>query len=322
MFPVLDEDMIQLYLDQATAEDRAELEEWFGVARVVPAHRWKGRPLPEERHIVSVTVFWKHVGAKDPDLPVPTLERLVHARRMGLIKRFDPWETYIEPMLSLAAEQIARNPEVEFRAYLAADLEFLMEEFLEVGWDVHLMKSSSLRYCPGGFWRFLALEEDSLVSMVDADRVGLSDTEIVRTRTMAAMGLGLWRTPGYYNQEPTKEVRYRPILGGHFGARGGIPIKLLMETFVWHARRGSLPLTVKVPGIGERPLMFPEWPGYGYDEIFQLVAMYPWLVGRGTLTFIPPDARSLFLPADLEYATHANPNSEAVYLYSAELASG
>ncbi len=46
--------------------------------------------------------------------------------------------------------------------------------------------------------------------------------------------------------------------------------------------------------------------------------MYPWLVGGGTLTFIPPDARSLSLPADLEYATHVNPNNAAVYLSSAD----
>jgi hypothetical protein len=217
-------------------------------------------------------------------------------------------------MLVDGAEQIAKNPGVEFRVYLAADLDFLIDDFLQAGWDVHLMKSSSIRYCPGGFWRFLALEEDALVTVVDSDRADVCSSEIERTETMNRLGLGLWRIPGYYNQEPVEEVRYRPILGGHFGARGGIPVKRLMQAYIWHARRGSLPLTAKVPGIGERPLMFPEWPGYGYDEIFQLVALYPWLVQGGTLTFIPPDARSLFLPADVEYATHANPRSEVVYI--------
>jgi hypothetical protein len=35
------------------------------------------------------------------------------------------------------------------------------------------MKSASIRYCPSGFWRFLALEEeDALVTVIDTDRMG------------------------------------------------------------------------------------------------------------------------------------------------------
>lgn len=314
MFPILDEAMLEQFQREVSGEERRELDHWFRVAGISPARRQASPPCGERRHIVAATVFWKHVGAKDPELPRPTRQRLVHARRMGLIKRFDPWESYIEPMLTLGSEQISQHPDIEFRVYLAGDLEFLTGDFVQAGWEVHLMESSSIRYSPGGFWRFLALEEDALVTIVDADRAGMCGMEIERTKTMDKMGLGLWRVPGYYNQEPKDEVRYRPILGGHFGARGGIPAKLLMQAYIWHARRGSLPLEVKVPGIGEKPLMFPEWPGYGYDEIFQLVALYPWLVDGGTLTFVPSDARSLFLPADIEFATHANPRSELVYV--------
>jgi hypothetical protein len=43
-------------------------------------------------------VCWKHVNGGDPDLPRPTREMLVDARRMGLVKRFDPWGSYIEPL--------------------------------------------------------------------------------------------------------------------------------------------------------------------------------------------------------------------------------
>jgi len=52
---------------------------------------------------------------------------------------------------------------------------------------------------------------------------------------------------------------------------------------------------------------------YGYDEVFQLIALYPWLVKTGTLTFVPNDARSMLLPADVEYALQANWKSEIVY---------
>ena len=60
--------------------------------------------------------------------------------------------------------------------------------------------------------------------------------------------------------------------------------------------------------------MFAEWPGYGFDEWFQLAAIYPRLVRQGTLTFIPVSARSLLLPVDLEYAIWANPRSESIYV--------
>ena len=54
------------------------------------------------------------------------------------------------------------HPEVTFRLYLAGDLGLLVPELTELGWEVVLMRSPSIRYCPGGFWRFLALEEDTL----------------------------------------------------------------------------------------------------------------------------------------------------------------
>jgi hypothetical protein len=139
------------------------------------------------------------------------------------------------------------------------------------------------------------------------------DHEIARTASMAEMGLGLWRVPGYYNADLSKQVRYRPILGGHFGAKGGIPVRELIEAFVWHWQHGTLPKTARIPGLGERPIQFSEWPDYGFDEWFQLAALYPRLAPAGTLTFIPSDARSLLLPIDVEYATWANPRSECVY---------
>jgi len=239
---------------------------------------------------------------------------LVDARRMGLVKRFDPWGSYIAPLIDHTPAAIAAHPGVTFRLYLASDLEFLVPELTALGWEVCVMKSPSIRYCPGGFWRFLALEEDgALVTVIDTDRMNEVGHEISRTEAMHRMGLGLWRVPGYYNSDLRESVRYRPILGGHFGARGGIPVRELIEAFVWHWRHGSLPRTAKIPGIGERPIRFADWPNYGFDEWFQLAAMYPWLVPGGTLTYIPSDARSLLLPADIEYATWANPRSECVY---------
>ena len=310
--------MISAYRSGVTDGEREEFDEWFGVQEEHRTSNAQHRTPKEQtgtRHIVSVSLFWKHVNGGDPPMPTPTRELLIDARRLGLVKRFSPWESYIEPLYLHSAEMMLRHPDVTFRIYLAADLEFLAAELAELGWEVCLMKSSSIRYCPGGFWRFLALEEaDSLVTVVDADRIGQASGDIERTELMDRLGLSLWRVPGYYNADTSKEVRYRPILGGHFGARGGLmPVRECIEAFVWHWRHGSLPLTANIPGRGAVPMKFANWPDYGFDEWFQLAAMYPRLVPGGTLSFIPNDARSQLLPVDIEYVTWANSRSELVY---------
>lgn len=306
--------MLDDYREGVTPEEACEFEQWFGVRDRTVGSQQAHNEKDGCRHVVSATLFWKHVNGEDVDLPKPTRESLVDARRMGLVRRFAPWESYVAPLYDHTQAAIGRHPGVIFRLYLASDLDFLAEELSGLGWEICVMKSPSIRYCPGGFWRFLPLEEeDTLITVIDTDRMNEVSHEIARTEDMHRAGLGLWRVPGYYNAEFKDGVRYRPILGGHFGAKGGIQIRTLIEAFIWHWRRGSLPLTANIPGHGEVPLRFSNWPNYGFDELFQLMVMYPWLAPGGTLTFIPSDARSLLLPADVEYAMWANPKSETVY---------
>lgn len=312
IFPVMDDEMLQTYENQATDEERMQYEEWFGIEKFYSSQRVVTNG--SVKHYLSVTLFWKHVNAGDPDLPKPSRDLMINARRYGLVKRFSPWESYVQPLLLHSKSVMERFPDVTFRIYLAADLDFLIPELSDLGWEICLMKSSSVRYCPGGFWRFLALEEpEAIVTIVDSDRLGNADNDIIRTRAMHEMDLGLWRVPGYYNTDASKQVRYRPILGGHFGAVGGHPIRLILEAFLWHSEKDTLRKTCNVPHLGERPIQFTVWPDYGFDEWFQLVALYPRLVVNGTLTFIPHDARSLFLPIDLEYVTWVNSRSESIY---------
>jgi len=67
---------------------------------------------PTRKHVVSATLFWKHVNEGDPELPVPTRETLVDAKRMGLVKRFAPWESYIAPLFLHTPGAVARHPGV------------------------------------------------------------------------------------------------------------------------------------------------------------------------------------------------------------------
>lgn len=302
--------MIDTFESGAGPEDRARYEEWFGVDSVHPPQT---RTPSSSGPLLSITLFWKHINSADPELPRPTRERLVDAMRLGLVRRFSPWESYVRPILTHSESLLAEEPDATLRVHLAADLDFLIPDLTGAGWEVYLMKSTSIRYCPGGFWRFLALGETGRsVTIVDSDRVPNAHEDMRRTRQMAAMGLGLWRVPGYYNSEPKPSIRYRPILGGHFGARGGINIRQLLDAFMWHSERGTLPAVARFPSLGEIPIHYTKWPDYGFDEWFQLCALYPHLVENGTLTFIPREARSFILPIDLEYAQWANPASESL----------
>lgn len=304
--------MLETFELQSTMEQRAKYEEWFGIEKFFSSQRQ--HQTSAIKHYLSVTLFWKQVNAGDPELPKPTKDLMINARRYGLVKRFSPWESYVQPLFWHSRQIMEKFPDVIFRIYLAADLDFLVPDLLALGWEICLMKSNSIRYCPGGFWRFLALEEPhSIVTIVDADRLGEAANDIIRTRSMHEMQLGLWRVPGYYNTDVSKQVRYRPMLGGHFGAAGGHPIRLILEAFLWHSECNTLAKTCKVPHRGEVPIQFTSWPDYGFDEWFQLVALYPRLILGGTLTFIPHDARSLFLPIDIEYVTWVNPRSESIY---------
>jgi hypothetical protein len=323
IFPTMSDEFIDSYESQSTETDHRQFDDWLTVARVIPpATRKVLKPSKDQpRRIVSATLFWKHVKAVDPELPKPTLENLVMARQYGLVKRFSPWDSYVEPLVRWSPQAMEAHPGVIFRLYLAADLDFLIPRLTELGWEVCLMRSASVRYAPGGFWRFLALEEkNAIVSIIDTDRMNVVDGEIARTDLMHSQGLGLWRVPGYYgvdnavytNPEADK-IRYRPILGGHFGARGGVPMRKLLEVFIWHMQRGTLPKMANIPGKGEMPINAVAWPDYGCDEWFQLVALYPRLVQRGTLTFVPKHAQSFLLPADIEYVTWANRKSQMIY---------
>jgi hypothetical protein len=106
IFPVLSEELAEEFRAKARPEERDQFEEWFGVSRVLSGNRVMSEA---PRHIVSATLFWKMVLGSDPDLPAPTRERLVMAKRMGLVKRFLPWESYVEPLLDYESADLIRG---------------------------------------------------------------------------------------------------------------------------------------------------------------------------------------------------------------------
>lgn len=269
--------------------------------------------------MVSFSLFWKHAYQDDPDLPDLNRRTLKAARKRGLVKRYEPWSHYVQPILDSAPHILQRKPEVSFRVYLARDLKFLVKDLVKAGCEVRLMKSSSIRHNPGAMWRYLALEEKGrLVTICDSDAAAKVEFDMLRTEETAKAGLGLWRVPVWGDISPEGEVLYRPMFGGPFGVCVRLPTGRLMQACLWHHRRGTLSQTCQIPACGERPINGSTWPSYGFDEYFLIAAVYPRLARKGILSFIPNDAKSQLMLLDIEYATWANPRSELVYFGAGE----
>jgi hypothetical protein len=310
-FPIFTEEMVDDYEELATPEDRAQLENWYGTEYVLNAQ-------PERKDIVSMSLFWKNVREGDPELPVATREILQTAQEMGLAKRFNPWDHYVKPLLELVPLLSERFPEAAFRVYLAKDMEFLAAELAEAGNEVHVMKSSSIHFAPGGLWRFLPFsEEGKRVTVIDVDRLNELESDLLRSKTMEEAGLGAWRVPVPVDLSKHRKVSYLPFMGCQFGVQGGLmPTRQLLDAFTWHAIRGNIDPMVILPGCGPLQIQSHKWPSYGFDEFFMMVAAYPRLAQHGMLTFVPSSAKSQLLALDVEYVTWGNPSSELVYFPS------
>jgi hypothetical protein len=310
-YPVFDESQLSEFEELATPAERAELDEWCAVAR-----RINERPAP---HRVAVSLFWKNLVAEEGELAVVSREQMMDADKLGLISRYAPWEHYVEPLLKGAALLREARPKVVLRVYLAADLEFLIEDLVAVGCEVFLMKSASIRHNPGALWRFLALETaDEWVTVIDADRGADIIADVERSEQTMSAGLGIWRKPYFFDGDRYKHHAgfYRPINACQFGAQGGQPMEQLIKSFIWHNRRGTMRTTWQEPGDrgDEKPqaIATTTWPSYGFDEWFLLAVMYPRWAFEGVLTFFHWQQPELNFchTLDIEYVTWANPGSE------------
>ncbi|MEN8694413.1 MAG: beta-1,6-N-acetylglucosaminyltransferase [Akkermansiaceae bacterium] len=308
IFPVLTEEQVDEFHEEASLPEKAELEEWYGIDRII-------NPRPEATEIVSVSLFWKNVRAGDPELPTPTRERLQNAVELGLAERFNPWDHYVLPLLDLTPGILEANPEVSVRVYLAQDLEFLVDELAAAGSEVYLMKSSSINFAPGGLWRFLPFsEEGKLITVTDTDRLNELESDLVRSRAMKQTGVGAWRVPVPNDLTGDHKVCYLPFMGCQFGIVGGqIDVRELLDAFTWQCQRGQVEPYVLYPNCGPLPIQSHKWPSYGFDEFFMTVAAYPRLAQEGMLTFVPGSASSQLLTLDVEYCTWGNDASEIIY---------
>jgi len=310
IFPVLRDEMVADYQCEATEDEKARLRSYFAVEEVM------GRK--EAAHVVSMSLFWKPMWQVEEDYPSPSRELMENPRKFGLSSRFkNPWEFYVVPVLEAAVNLQKLRRDVVIRVYLANDLAFVVEELVDAGCEVFLMKSSSLRASPGMIWRFLAMEEGKFVTMSDADRAEDLIHNIERTELMAEGGLKYWRLPylpGPGELNHGNPGWYRTTNACRFGAAVKLSVGLLAEAMVWHVEKGRLETHCQV---GERkiPIWGSKWPDYGFDEYFLNTAIYPRVAKEGILTLMnrKDASQGYWFALDIEYAMKANAASEILY---------
>lgn len=307
-FPALTDAHVEEYMSSVSSSEKQEFDSWLEVERIYNAQRGK--------RILSVSLFWKNVDHWTPDLPTPSLELLQNARQLGLVTRFEPWTHYVLPVIQGAQKLKQAYPDVDVRVYLAKDLEFLVP-LLEPFCEVRLMKHSSIRHNPGAFWRFLALEDEAeSVTIIDADMMGGDYVQGVlkRTSEMLKSDTATWRVPNTHEVDAEDLFVYRPITACGFGTRCKLPIRTLIEAFIWHYRRGLFPKMVEHPERGPLLHFQHPWPGYGPDEWFLATAIYPRLLPYGLTTYSPQKKAPFLFPLDTSLVASMNPKSRIVPL--------
>ena len=303
--------MLDFFEQEASTEERASLAKHFEVAEI---HGQR-----EAKHIVSSSLFWKPAYNEEIDLPELTREVFMNPSKHGIQTRSNqPWEQYAQPLIVGARNLQEKRPDVVFRVYLANDLQFLLPDLLEVGCEVCVMKSSSIRHNPGAMWRFLAMEHEGLVTITDADRANNALYDIERTELVEEGGLSHWRSGYIFNCSPetaNNPGHYRPVLACHFGSANAYPIRFLCEALIWHSQRGSISTVAKLGESHLVPIQGTAWPTYGFDEWFLLAAVFPRMAFNGMLTFVSWNDTQLnqWFGLDIEYCTWANPKSEIMY---------
>jgi hypothetical protein len=303
IYPLLTDEMLDVYQAEATAEEKDKMNEWFSVAEVFNRQ--------QSEHLVVTSIF------KDPNQLGKPASEVIEEEADPDGKGWTAWFDF-QQLLTGAGALRALKPGVVLRVYLAADRADLVEQLVRAGCEVFLMKGSSPMINPASMWRFLALEEKGRWITFTHGQFGhdmIHDVE--RTEHVMATSLGFWRAPHVTGDKSIRlEARsYRPIHADHFGAKGGLAARPLMEALVWHCLRGTMPVTCSdEDGSRNYPLEGSEWPTDGFDEWFLLSVLYPRVAFEGVLTFLIWQRKTLsyWYALDIEYVTWANAASEVL----------
>jgi len=311
IYPVFNDDLLETYQKEASEQEVAILKDWFEVDSIHNEKRVK--------HVVATSLFWKPVSPGSADYPAPSRDVMQNPGKHGLSSRFkNPWKHYVEPVFEAVRHLAEIRPDLVYRVYLANDMAFLIPDLVEAGCEVYLMKSSSVFHNPGAMWRFLAMEEEGLVTISDSDRAGEMLHDIERTELVAEGGLSHWRRPYMWGTTDCKDLGspagYHPWDAAVMGSAKPFPIRSLMEAFIWSCQKGLFKNECR---LGDRRVPIPgsRWPEFGFDEWFLTAAFHPRAAFEGVMTFVNWRATELnqWFALDIEFTTWANPKSEIMF---------
>ena len=234
VFPVMNDKMVASFHLGATPQEKETLAQYFTIEG-----RYNTRAA---NHVVATSLFWKPASDDGTIYPPPSREVMQAPQKYGLSSRFkNPWTHYVEPIFGAAKQLGEIRPDAVYRVYLANDLQFLIPELTEAGCEVFLMSSSSVFHNPGAMWRFLAMEEDGLVTMNDSDRAEYLIHDIERTELVAEGGLCYWRVPYFWNTTECKDLGmpggYHASDAALMGVAQPMPMRELMEAFIWNCQK-------------------------------------------------------------------------------------
>ncbi len=199
------------------------------------------------------------------------------------------------------------------RVYLDPAWESFSAELLEGGCEVILMEHPSDGPNPARLWRYLALEEEGKALLfLDVHELELLEDFLERTQALLGSGLKAWRTP------LDRRRNYRPIHPDRFCCLQSYPAADLLRAFAWHVQTRETAHHFPEPGCILQASAASErqasWKQVDLDEFFLLSAIYPRAAFDGLLTLVEADDQhSRWLLLDIEYATWANPASEALF---------
>lgn len=310
IFPIFDDSHADNYIKGDPSDSLSDHFEIAGIFGQQP-----------QQHVLSASLFWKNVNSNQPDILKPSREMLLDPDKFGITRRYHPWLHYVKPILQSrkAVEIFGSQFDLDFkvRVYLASDLEFLIEDLLEASVEVHLMKSPSVAFCPGGLWRFLAFDDasDGVTSIIDADMLFGPSLHIEACRRMIDNDLGAWRYFNGFENKTDDGLYYRPMWGFGSGIDRGRHDRNwghLLKTFARASIEGGFEPVANHPTYGRQPIVTSAWPNYGFDEWWMQSVLYPRACRSGLLTYTSHAFASWSFAADVEYTTWANPKSTLI----------
>ena len=78
VFPVLTDEMVDLFAEQSTEEEKRKFEKWFAVDEIF-------NPSANYKHLVSTSLFWKREYLVEGELPAFDRSTMIRAERLKAV---------------------------------------------------------------------------------------------------------------------------------------------------------------------------------------------------------------------------------------------